>query len=72
MFSKIGARKFLNLPGRNFACLAGISHPFIAQPPGGPAVFGIAYDEGFAAMCGDLRIFPFDFNFADTVQSTVP
>ena len=71
MFGKLGLGIFFQLPVGDAAFLTRSPHPFIPEPAGGAAVFGIAGHKGLAAVGRDDGVFPFIFNAADTVERSV-
>jgi len=70
-FGKDGFGVFFQFPIGNFAFFAGTAHPFVADPAGGTAVFGIADHKGFAAMGGDFGEFAFIGNGTDPMKGAV-
>ena len=71
MFGKLGLGVFLKLPVGDAAFFAGPPHPFVPEPVGGAAVFGVAGHEGLAAVGRDDGVIPFIFDAADAVEGTV-
>ena len=71
ILSKIGFRVFFQFPIGDLAFFAGTPHPFIADPAGGAAIFGIAHEKGLTAMGSNFGVLPFIGNGTDTVKGPV-
>ena len=70
-FGKDGFGVFFQFPIGNFAFFASSAHPFVADPTGSAAVFGIANHKCFSAMGGDFGEFAFIRNGTDPVKGAV-
>jgi len=70
MTFKLSGRVFFKLPFGNPANPAYTFEPLVSQPPGGAAVTGIVYHEGFVAVGGNPGLVSEFFDCFDTMQNT--
>jgi hypothetical protein len=68
---KVGFGILFQFPIRDFTFFAGIPHPFVTEPAGGPGGFGISHHKALTAMGRDFGVFPFVVNLPNAVQRTV-